>query len=252
MLRRLPALLLLASFAVAGDAQPPAAGDAPPPPPPPAGEAGPGGNGNGNGRGGRDGFMQRMIAENPELKGVDLNTPEGQDKLRQVMQARMEKMAPQMRQRMAEQQAQQHTELKKTLAMKDEEFAAIEPLLTKVENLRFQKNLVDRAAGPGGPGGPGGFGGGRRGGMMGGMDPKVMLGDTPIEPTVQEISDALKALKALTDDQQANATELTAAVVRLRKGREAFQAVLTKAEEELRAVLSQRQEAVLVDRGTLE
>lgn len=251
MLRRFPALLILSACAVAGDAPPPAPADAPPPPPPAAsaptaGQSDRGDRGNRGNRG--DGFMQRMIAENPELKGVDPSTPEGQEKIRQAMQARMEKNAPQMRQRMAEQQAQQHAELKKTLGMTDEEFTAVEPLLTRVESLRLQRTLVDPAARPG----MGMMGGGRRGGPMGGMDPKLILGDTPMEPTAQEIADAAKALKALVDDQQANANELAAATVRVRKAREAFQAVFAKAQEELRSVLSQRQEAVLVERSTLD
>lgn len=244
MLRPLPALILLAFLVVPAFA---AEDAAPPPPPPPEGAAPPPpAEGNDGQQRGRNGWMQRMIAENPELKGVDPNTPEGQDRIRQAMQARMEKNAPQMRQRMAENQAQQHAELKKTLALSDEEFTAIEPLLAKVESLKMQKNLVDRS------GGPGGFGGRRGGGFGGMMDPKIILGDTPMEPTVQEIEAAVKALKALIDDAQANATETTTAVARLRKAREAYQAVLTKAEEELRSVLSQRQEAILVDRGTLE
>ena len=196
----------------------------------------------------QNGFMRRMIADNPELKDVDPNTPEGKAKIAEVMQKRMEANAPKMRQRMAEQQATAHTELSKQFAMTSEEFTAVEPLLTRVESLRMQKGLVDRSGGRqgrGGPGGPGGFGGVT-------MNPQLMLGDTPMEPTVKDIMDAGKALKALIDDTQANAAETTAAIARLRKAREAFAAVLTKAQEDLRAVLSQRQEAILLDRGTLE
>ena len=191
-----------------------------------------------------------MMADNPDLKGVDPSTPEGQEKLRQAMQARMEKYAPQMRQRMVEDQAKQHTELKKSFAMSDEEFTAVEPLLTKVENLQLQKSVVDRTGSGGGMGM--GMLGGRRGGGGGMMSPQMLLGDTPLDLTVKEIQDAAKALKSLLDDPQANATEMTAAVARLRKAREAYQAVLTKAISELRSVLTQRQEALLVDRGTLD
>ncbi|MBA3939535.1 MAG: hypothetical protein H0X38_18955 [Planctomycetes bacterium] len=255
-------ILLLAMLAApvlrAEDATPPAVT----PPATPAAAATPAtpaaADANGNGGNRQNGFMRRMIADNPELKDVDPNTPEGQDKIREVMQKRMEANAPRIRQRMAEQQAATHTELNKQFAMTSEEFTAIEPLLTRVENLRMQKGLVDRSGGgrqgrggpggfggPGGPGGPGGFGG-----MT--MNPQLMLGDTPMEPTVKDIMDAGKALKALVDDTQANAAETTAAIARVRKAREAFAAVLTKAQDDLRAVLSQRQEAILLDRGTLE
>jgi hypothetical protein len=136
--------------------------------------------------------------------------------------------------------------------MSEEEFKAIEPLLARVENLRMQKGLVDRSAGQMGMamgGRRGGPGGGPGGGMF---NPQLMLGDTPLEPTVKEIQDAVKALKTLIDDAQANANEIALAVVRVRKAREAFVGVLAKAQEELRGVLSPKQEAILVDRGTLD
>ncbi len=234
--------------AVTPPAAPAAAAAATPATPAPA-------DANGNGGNRQNGFMRRMIADNPELKDVDPNTPEGQDKIREVMQKRMEANAPRIRQRMAEQQAATHTELNKQFAMTSEEFTAIEPLLTRVESLRMQKGLVDRSGGGRqGRGGPGGFGGPGGPGGFGGMNmnPQLMLGDTPMEPTVKDIMEAGKALKALVDDTQANAAETTAAIARVRKAREAFAAVLTKAQDDLRAVLSQRQEAILLDRGTLE
>ncbi len=212
------------------------AGDAPPPPQPEAGASGgPGGPGGDR--------MRRMIEQNPELKGVDMNTPEGREKFAQVM-------GKQMRERMAEGQAAQRAELKKLIAMSDEEFAAILPLLERVETLRQHRMLVDRSAsglammpGRGGRGGQGG---------PGNMDPKNLLGDTPLDPAAAEIQAALKALKALVDDAQANTTETDLALARVRKAREAWTTAMTKAQEELRAVLNRRQEAVLVDRGTIE
>lgn len=218
------------------------AGDAPPPPAPEAGsQGGPGG----------DRMMRRMIEQNPELKGVDPNTPEGKEKIAQVM-------GKQMRERMAENQTAQRAELKKAIALSDEEFAAIQPLLDRVETLRQHRNLVDRASmGMAGRMGRGGPGGGTAGGPGGGwgsamMDPKNLLGDTPLDPAAAEIQTALKALKALIDDPQANATETDLALARVRKAREAWQTAMTKAQEELRSVLNRRQEAVLVDRGTIE
>jgi Spy/CpxP family protein refolding chaperone len=210
------------------------------------------GQGNNNGQNGQNGFMRRLIADNPELKDVDPNTPEGQEKIRAVMQARMEKMAPQIRQRMAEGQAANHAKLRETFAMSAEDFTAIEPLLTKVENLRLQQRFIVPQGGGGGGGGNrrGGFGGGPGG--PGGMTPQMLLGDTPVEPSVQEYLDAAKALKALLDDAQSNAAEVDLAMARVRKAREAFQASLTKAQAELQAVLTHRQEAVLVERGILD
>lgn len=223
--------VLLASFACL----PVMAGDAPPPPAQP--EAGAQGD-----RGGDR--MRRMIEQNPELKGVDMSTPEGREKFAQVM-------GKQMRERMAENQTAQRAELKKQIAMSDEEFTAVQPLLDRVETLRQHRMLVDRSASglammPGRMGRGGGQGG------PGMMDPKNVLGDTPLDPLAAEIQAALKALKALVDDPQANATETDLALTRVRKAREAWTAAMAKAQEELRGVLNRRQEAILVDRGTIE
>jgi Spy/CpxP family protein refolding chaperone len=242
-MHKLLTLLAAATFTFstvsAGDA--PAAGDQPKPP---------GATAEGDQNRGRDGFMRRMVEENPELQGVDLNSPEGQEKVRAIMAKRMEAEAPRIRQRMAENQAAQHAELNKALGMAPEEFDAIKPLLLRVENLRMQKGLVDNVGRPPGMG-RGGTGGNNRG-RNNFFNPQMLLGDTPLEPTVQEIQESGKALKALVDDKQANATELASAVAKLRKARQGFDAVFSKAQEELRAVLTPQQEAILVDNGTLD
>jgi hypothetical protein len=195
-------------------------------------------------RGGADRFQERMYkrlaAEHPELKDVDPSTPAGQEKFRAVMEE-------QMRKRMSDRQAANIARIKTAFAMKDDEFAAIEPLLTKVENLRQQKMLVDPPSSLF-RGGPGGDQGNRPRWQF---NPASMLG-ADVEPSVKEVQEATKALKTLIDDPQANATELTNSVTRIRKAREAFQAVLGKAQEDLRAVLSPRQEAILIEQGTLE
>lgn len=195
----------------------------------------------------REAMLQRLVAEHPELKGVDLNSPEGRERIQQVMQAKMAQDGPQFRERMARQQAARHAELKKTLALKDEEFAIFEPLLSKVESLKQQKGLVDRNASPMGPGRPG-----RPGGPGAGPDLKLFLGDTPIDPATQELQDALKALRVVTDDAQAKEPDVVAALARVRKARTAFDVTLTKAEESLRAVLNPRQEAILFERGIVK
>ncbi len=200
----------------------------------------PGGGWGGN----REERMQRMIAENPELKGVDPATPEGQEKIRQVMQKRW---GPQMQKRMAEAQAANHAKIKESFGMNDEEFAVVQPLIQRVESLKMQQRVIEMGSNPmgGGPGGGWGRGGG-------GFNPQMLLGDAQLDPAVQEIQDATKSLGALLDDQQANANEVGQALNRLRTARTAFQASFAKAQEELRSVLTPRQEAVLVQRGILE
>jgi Spy/CpxP family protein refolding chaperone len=80
----------------------------------------------------------------------------------------------------------------------------------------------------------------------------MLLGDTEMEPTVKEIQDAAKVLKTLTSDAQANETEIVTALARLRKARESFTTLLKTAQNELRSVLTAKQEAQLVERGTLD
>ncbi len=186
---------------------------------------------------------KRLAAEHPELKDVDPSTPAGQEKFRAVMEE-------QMRKRMSERQAANLARIKTAFGLKDDEFSAIEPLLTKVETLRQQKLLVDPPSALM-RGGPGGGPNGDQGNRPRMFNPASMLG-SEVDPAVKEVQAATKALKTLVDDPQANTAELTNSVTRIRTAREAFQAVLGKAQDDLRAVLSPRQEAILIEQGTLE
>lgn len=184
---------------------------------------------------GRERFYQRLAAEHPELKGVDAATDEGRAKFQAVMAADMKK-------RLTERQAANHARLKTTLGFSDDEFKAIEPLLTRVEIVRLQRAILDPA---------GGFPGGRMG-NRGPFNPQALVGDVSAEPTAKALQEATKALKAVVDDRQSNETEVAAALQRLREARAAHAAVVTKAADDLRSVLSPRQEAVLADQGILE
>ncbi len=199
--------------------------------------------------------LKRTIEQNPTLKGVDPSTPEGKEKIQQAMRDRFEKnIAPQIRKRIAEAQTANHAKLQEDFTMTAEEFTAIEPLLVRVEQLRMQKGMVDaptQMRNMGFGGGRGGRGG-QGGGFGGGFDPKMFLGDTAMEPSVQECQTAAKALTTLLADKQASAAEVATATARVRKARAAFQASLEKAQGELKGVLSTRQEALLVDRGILD
>lgn len=207
----------------------------------------------------RGDWQKRLIEENPELAGVDPNTEEGQAKIAEVMKARFEKeVAPQIRERMAAVKVENRKQLQEDLGMKDDEFTAIGPLLDKVETLRTQKGLVDapnnmRAFIGGGRGGRGGRGGGFGGaGGFGNFDATMLLGDTPMEPSVKSFREASAALKTLLADGQSKDAEISAAMAQARKARAEFQAALQKAETELKAVLTPRQEAQLVQQGLLD
>lgn len=120
----------------------------------------------------------------------------------------------------------------------DEEWAVISERIGKVSELR--RAAGGGAAGPlamRGPGGPGGAGGdeGGRGGFRG-----PMRGGTP----------EMEALQSAVRDQLPDA-EVKARLAKLRDTRKANEKKLEQAQEELRAVLTVRQEALLVMVGLL-
>ena len=129
----------------------------------------------------------------------------------------------------------------------DTEWAALEPLVTKVVKVRMTSMMGGMGGmrgmmggrgggGPGGPGGggPGGPGGGGFGAMMGGQ----------ADPTADALQKAI--------DDKAPADQIKAALGKYRDSKKAKAAEVTKAQDQLRSVLNLRQEAVLVSMGMLD
>jgi Spy/CpxP family protein refolding chaperone len=119
----------------------------------------------------------------------------------------------------------------------DDEWAAVQGLVQKVMDAR-RATLSGMGFG-GRRGGNGGNGGGdnaNRGGGRGGFLP----------PPSPESEDLQKAL-----DAKASPDELKAKLSKLRDARKAKEAALTKAQEDLRKVLTVRQEATAVSMGLL-
>ncbi|HNQ72027.1 MAG TPA: hypothetical protein PKN95_00290 [Verrucomicrobiota bacterium] len=104
----------------------------------------------------------------------------------------------------------------------DTEWKAIEPLITKVGEARMAIGF-GRFGGRGGPGGPGGFG-----------------ANNPAAETLQKVIDA-----------KASNKETKAALAKYVADRKARQARLEQAQEDLRKVLTPRQEAIATLRGLL-
>lgn len=118
----------------------------------------------------------------------------------------------------------------------DEDWKVIEPRLTKVVQIRMETML-------GGMGGFRGMMGGSRGGGQGGG----MRGLSAMAPSSPE-ADALQ--KAIDDN--APAAQIKVALEKVREARKLKAAALAKAQEQLRQVLSVRQEAVMVSMSMLE
>jgi hypothetical protein len=128
----------------------------------------------------------------------------------------------------------------------DDEWKVIEPRIAKVTDAR-------REMGPGGfgRGGPGGFGrrggdgggtGGGTGGGGGGDDRRRTFGGEP-NPDAEALQKAIES--------KASADEIKAKLAKYRESRKAKEANLAKAQDELRKVLSVRQEAGAVLMGLL-
>ncbi|MCO5052223.1 MAG: hypothetical protein M9920_07965 [Verrucomicrobiae bacterium] len=124
-----------------------------------------------------------------------------------------------MRQRML-QRTREELEVKD-----DSEWKAIEPLVTKVGEARMAIGFgrFGGRGGPGGPGGPGGFG---------------------------QANPSADALQKVIDAKASN-NETKAALAKYVADRKAKQAALDKAQEELRKVLTPRQEAIATLNGLL-
>jgi hypothetical protein len=125
--------------------------------------------------------------------------------------------------------------MKEQLKFPDEEWEVVKPRLEKVMTLNRETSSR------------GGFRmGGRRG--RGGDRPE---GEQPQEQ-VSDVQRALQDLDKVLANEQAPAEEIKAKLKALREAREKAKQQLAKAQEELRELLSQRQEAQLVRMGFLD
>jgi hypothetical protein len=136
----------------------------------------------------------------------------------------------QMQQRMMERYREQ-LEIKS-----DDEWKAIEPLVAKVNEARRDVGFGGMGRGmmgrPGGQGGPGGDAqGGRRG-----------FGGDPM-PEMEALQKAI--------DSNASAAEIKSALTKVREARKAKEAKLAEAQDNLRKVLTAKQEAQAVMMGLM-
>jgi hypothetical protein len=147
----------------------------------------------------------------------------------------------QMRQRMME-------GLKTRLGADDESWKVLEPRLMKVMELNRQANAGGRGMmgmfgrGRGGPGGPGGDQGGPQGDRRG-RGPQG-------EQTALE--KAMTQLRTTLENQSATPEEIKTQLTAVRQAREKAKQERDVAQQDLKKILTVRQEAVLVEMGQLE
>lgn len=132
--------------------------------------------------------------------------------------------------RRADMQRRMGERMKETLSVSDEEWGLIQPMLEKVQNLQMQAR-----------------GGGLAGGRRGGPDawPAMERQTNPVVKAQQE-------LRAVLDHKDASASQIKDKLDALRNAREKHKQELTQAQQDLREVLNQRQEAQLVMMGILD
>lgn len=165
----------------------------------------------------------------------------------------------QMRQRMMERWKQQ-------LGADDEAWKVIEPRLTKVMELNRDTMSMGRGmfgapglrggmmGGPGGPGGPGGAEGNQQRGQRGQQNRQQ--GDRPRFPGMENrepsaVEKATDTLSTTLEDQSASPETIKTQLNALRQAREKAKQDLAAAQQDLRQILTLRQEALLVVNGML-
>jgi hypothetical protein len=126
--------------------------------------------------------------------------------------------------------------LKEQLGATDEEWKAIQPKVEKVMNAQRESRGGGFGFGGGGRGGPGGGGGG------GGGD----------QAPTTAVGKASADLRTTLEDKNAAPETIAKKLSSLREAREKARKDVADSQKELKEILTQRQEAVLVINGMLE
>jgi hypothetical protein len=193
------------------------------------------------------------IAERLRQRGIDVS-PEQIERAQRVMEDIRDGVPPdpnQLQQIFGDirkhVEKQRQKQLQEELGATDEEWKALGP---KIEKVRTLSRLVGDDGGAGAPGGmPGGMFGGGPGGIAGraslmrNLDPNAQPAD---------IEKKSQALQTLLDNKQAKPEAVVASLKAYRDARVKTKQDLAKAQQELKDLLTVRQEAQLVTMGILE
>jgi molybdopterin converting factor small subunit len=184
------------------------------------------------------------IAERLRQRGIDVS-PEQIERGRRIMEDIRDGVPPDPNQLQQvfgdfrkQVEKQQQKRLQEELGATDDEWKALGPKIEKVRTL--QRLVGDDAVGG-------------SGGMLGGGPGRALLIRSADPNTPQaDIETKSKTLQALLDDKQAKPESVTAALKAYREARVKARQDLVKARQELKDLLTVRQEAQLVTMGILE
>ena len=129
--------------------------------------------------------------------------------------------------------------IKQQMGATDDEWKVIEPKLQKVMDINQQSRAGGR-----GFGGFGGRGGQNGGGNRGGGN-AAATADNPVAKAMQDLRETL-------DNKDASADDIAKKLTALRDARDKSKTDLAAAQKDLKEILTQRQEAVLVMMGQLD
>jgi hypothetical protein len=138
-------------------------------------------------------------------------------------------------------QAAMEARMKTSLGVSDDEWKVLQPMIQKVNTARAATISRGFGGGGGGRGGRGGAGGGGGGG-----------GPAANTQPATPLATAQAALTETLANKDATPDQIKAKLDALRAARAKAREELTKAQDELKKVVTVRQEAVLVGMGTLE
>jgi hypothetical protein len=161
--------------------------------------------------------------------------------------------------RMAEFRQRMSDRIKEAMGATDAEWQVLQPKIEKIQTLQLAAATRGMGGmfgggggGRGGPGGGGPGGGGAGGGAAGGGGGGFTRGDGGSDANASPVQQKTRDLQASIDNKDAKPEELKAKLAALREAKQKAKADLAKAQDELRELLTIRQEAVLVMMNTLE
>jgi len=127
-------------------------------------------------------------------------------------------------------------QLKTSLGATDEEWKVLQPKIEKINELR-RSQMAGNFGGRGPGGGPGGQAGG---------------GNANPPANESAVAKAARELREVLANQAATSDQIKAKLTALREARAKAREELVKAQEELKTLVTVKQEALLVTRGTLD